>query len=510
MQAPRRSALTLIELLVVVAIIAVLCGLLLPAILQARSAGRRAQCGNNLAQLAKAVQSFDQRMNRLPVYWGPMKGGIGEVFGGWLVHLLPDLDQQPTYDLLQPSGSLVISTTVTTGTEWRDTVTYIATGRKIPAVPASPDYQPASIGSGTATDSAGNQYTYPIVQEQIGYPAEPERDEYMAVVTGSVAVPFTITSSSPVYGWVHNAYDTTTSRLTLPVLTDVEDVSRLRAPSRPTTPSGYDDAPLTNYQMNAHVLTKFNGARWIIDASGTAVRSGNTVVAITGTSDPKAQWGGYFPAPLPAAPSGFAVSGTWSHLSSGSCGPVGRTFDHVTDGLSNTLLMAEGMRQCDAEQTFRYAFLPAGPTGTSSLFNEHAFGILPNLRSGTSGTAAYTRAPIDAYGNTLMFQTRPRPIECNPARLQALHGEFLMTALCDGSVRAVSSLVSRREPTGAAASGRERFLSPGQFLGDANARGGVPSRWDGVWDQLMQPADGQVLSNTGEVGRESAPSDPPL
>jgi hypothetical protein len=174
------------------------------------------------------------------------------------------------------------------------------------------------------------------------------------------------------------------------------------------------------------------------------------------------------------------------------------------------------MRQCDAKSTFRFAFLPTGPTGTNTnWFNEHAFGILPSLRQGTlvSGTfvPSDTRATVDAYGTTFMFQTQPRESECNAARMQALHGTYLMAAMCDGSVRAISSLVSRREPAGAAASGRDRFIAVGQ-LGDQGARGGNSARWDGVWDMLMVPNDppGNVLGNTGEIGRERGPDDPPL
>jgi type II secretory pathway pseudopilin PulG len=527
----RRIGITLIELLVVVAIIAILAGLLLPAILQARGAGRKAQCESNLKQLAQAVQSFHHRNDRLPVYWGAMNGRVGERFGGWLMHLLPDLDQQTAYDSMSIFGTPSAGTTTTSGGgtrlvengAWRDAVPE----EWIPAVPPSSDYQPAQIGTGTAFNANGTSYTYPIVIPQVGTAGSPARKKQVWVTLGppiEVPVPpASTTNFEP--GRLHADYDTETARLSLPVLVDIEDVSALRSPSS-ASGGGYDNSPLTNYQINAHVLTKF-GPRWIVHsgtASSTWTVSGTAVAGSGTNANPEA--GGYFPPPARLNSNG-AAGATWGHIISSTTGPVGRTFTHVSDGLSNTLLFAEGMRQCDAKSTFRFAFLPSGPTGTNTnWFHEHGFGILPSLRAGTmvSGTfvTSGTRVPgLDAFGTTFMFQTRPLESECNSARVQALHGPYLMAAMCDGSVRAISSLVSRREPVGAAASGRDRFIAVGQ-LGDQGARGGNSSRWDGVWDMLMVPNDPpsvifegpstklNVLSNTGEIGRERGPDDPPL
>ncbi|HWL11079.1 MAG TPA: DUF1559 domain-containing protein [Planctomicrobium sp.] len=87
----RRHGFTLIELLVVIAIIALLVGLILPAVQSAREAARRVQCKNNLRQLALAVHNFHDSERAVP----PMN--IARGWATWAVFLLPYVDQQNMY-----------------------------------------------------------------------------------------------------------------------------------------------------------------------------------------------------------------------------------------------------------------------------------------------------------------------------------------------------------------------------------------------------------------------------
>jgi prepilin-type N-terminal cleavage/methylation domain-containing protein len=500
----RRRGLTLVELLVVIAVIGILVALLMPAIVTARSAARRAQCANNLKQLGLAVHSFHARNDSLPPYWGAMRNAGGQMFGPWIMHLLPDLGEQAFADGFQPSTqgmSISVVTTFRTGS-------MISPGR---AASTSPPYKEAVYTtstnvkdtyswSGVGWTVTGTIYEVTRIETepQQGWPAEPPVYEQVPVSSS--------TNVSTFSSGLHPGFGSAQKEKSLDVLQCADDASgvppgtmRLTAERSGTS---RDNVPwsLTNYMANAHVFMRFQSCTGSACAGGRILSVHPPTVTGTTNTPLDGRMGGRFPRALTARWAGLSGSPPAFHHGaiSATMGPASRQFDHIVDGLSNTIMFGEGMRRCDGGDSWRYAFLPTNERG-----DEHAFGI-DVVASGSASNLDLWSDTNMGYGNTLMFQQRPSLAGCNKFRLQANH-EVLNVVMCDGSVRGISPRVSRREQCDPDVAGREyaRDTYNPAGLGGVLFSGSAQYR-DGIWDMLMVPndPDGNVLTNTGEIGKE--------
>jgi prepilin-type N-terminal cleavage/methylation domain-containing protein len=163
----RRAAFTLIELLVVIAIIAILIGLLLPAVQKVRESAARASCANNLKQLGIAAHNYAGANGHLPPGYLGTYPNLGDPTGsmfapnnpypcqfvGVLAYLLPYVEQDNLYkSMLQGVPSDYLSLTAVYSPWWSNTSMWNAAQTRI-ATYLCPSDSPYNNTVGTIVSS---------------------------------------------------------------------------------------------------------------------------------------------------------------------------------------------------------------------------------------------------------------------------------------------------------------------------------------------------------------------
>jgi prepilin-type N-terminal cleavage/methylation domain-containing protein/prepilin-type processing-associated H-X9-DG protein len=231
----QRSAFTLVELLVVIAIIAVLIGLLLPAVQKAREAANRIQCQNNLKQIALGTQTYHDSNKAFPQNHRPPSAAGTAVRERWFTHILPFIEQSvlaSQYDETSNWDSTGATAVIINGNSWGPTNPAAATGyngnalvtslpikiAQCPSAPQATRLDPNPAGFGTTPTTGWAPTTNPGVVAATDYAAvygiHPE-----FVVGNPTLYPTSSLPGNP-YGVITNNVGTDTAPVTMTDVTD--------------------------------------------------------------------------------------------------------------------------------------------------------------------------------------------------------------------------------------------------------------------------------------------------
>jgi len=159
----QRQGFTLIELLVVIAIIAILIGLLLPAVRKVREASARSRCQNNLKQIGLACHTFHESRGFMPPgaardapQFGGTDPGGGNYGSSWMVYILPFIEQEAVFRVWQLNGGSGWYHPNNQNISVERISTYICPSSPLPVLCASPPGVPRMAGDYGAIAGAAN------------------------------------------------------------------------------------------------------------------------------------------------------------------------------------------------------------------------------------------------------------------------------------------------------------------------------------------------------------------
>ena len=467
-----RLGFTLLELLIVIAIIAILVALLVPAVQKVRESSARLTCQNNLKQIALGINNFHTLNKTFPTYHGiypDVNGdtrntpsnlaGAYSVYGSWIVHILPYIDQEPLYKniaadvalytntggtvtsqggpILQQAGSITPpvpagSITPATPAYWKNAAGQPVSPTYTPPIPATYNQWNGSLQYVSTTNANG----YTVMTQQYVPPKNPDPGTgtsgsynytgltYVPGIAGVPANTIPGVPAAPVYGPpgapINNGYVGIWNPNYRAVAINV-----LRCPSDPsygTTPYAQDGLVYPN------TPTPFTATNYLANWNALCV------------PQPTTNGAGYTARPQSIA--------------------------DITDGASHTILLGEAYAFCEGRG--RVAFLAwseglggfsAGYTGVydGSIPRKglHNFGLtymmnpaqvtitgqLPYMVNNANGQSNPLVDPNNP-GNYLLdfyFQIRPDPLllasenGCDSMTVQSGHS-VMNVAMVDGSV----------------------------------------------------------------------------
>jgi prepilin-type N-terminal cleavage/methylation domain-containing protein len=205
---------TLVELLVVVAIIAVLIGLLLPAIQKVREAANRVRCQSNMRQLGIACHNHQDVKGQMP----PMYGYMGNTstnyhaLGTLFYHILPWVEQQPLYEAGLRTGGTYLYYSGDSGNTGNPYQNISIQPVKLYACPSDPSMPPSTlvppgyssyIGGFACTSYAANYQVFGVPMSDGSVAATTTYGCTIANAQGSAKVPDTMpdgTSQTILFG----------------------------------------------------------------------------------------------------------------------------------------------------------------------------------------------------------------------------------------------------------------------------------------------------------------------